>query len=390
MSSGSGSRGGGELYLVRLAEGLRRIGHDVISFVPDAVNMNELAEALSQWSDVTRFPFRTCYERPTRCLGALLDKAQISLLTNLFTTIEADVIHINQQVAEDGLDLVKAAERTQKPWVSTIHVGLSAKALGARMGRLRDAATVRTLTQIRGRHIAVSEASRFQLKQRLGAGAGVHLHVVYNGVDTASHQKYAAAREVARREWMVREGDIVIGNVGRIEAQKDPLSLLEYIACSIPTDHRIRVVWIGDGSLRDELEARAASLKGRVTLVIDGWRHDAAVRLAGFDLFAMPSRFEGLPFALLEAMHAGVPVIASNTDGIEEAIQDGRTGFLCNAAGDWKHALTRLALDVELRSSMGHAGRQLAKQKFSLESLASGTAEVYRQACDGSLRAKAI
>lgn len=379
VSSGSGSRGGGEIYLARLADGLSRQGHDVTALVPAAHRMDELAEALSHWAETRRFPFKACYERPFRCIGALLDNGQKASVAALFARLDADIIHINQQVAEDGLDLVMSAEMSKKPWVSTIHVGLSAKVLGARIGRLRDVVTHGALSRVSGQYIAVSDASRIQLQERLGPSSDVHLHVVRNGVRSASQSEYAEARRAARRAWMVDEDEIVVGTVGRIEAQKDPMALLDHVAAANQAVRRVRLVWIGDGSLRSELEARATLLGQDLAMVVDGWREDAALRVAGLDVFATPSRFEGLPFALLEAMMAGVPVVASKTDGIGEAVRHGETGLLCKSADDWARALCLVMSDSDLRRRMGVAARRVAQDEFSVSRMAEKTVEVYRK-----------
>ncbi|MBM9594019.1 glycosyltransferase family 4 protein [Roseitranquillus sediminis] len=375
VSSGSGSRGGGEIYLAFLADGLAALGCEVTALVPDAPRMDELAERLGRSAQVTRIPFRTTYDRRTRTLGACLDRAQIQALATRFAALEVDVLHVNQQVAEDGLDLVQAAARSGLPWLSTIHVGRSAVDLGARFGGLRDRLAAAVLTRAGGHHVAVCEAARDQLAARFGGDAAVH--VVHNGVPVPDPDVLAAARARARDDWGVREDEIVVGAVGRIEAQKGPLALIDHLH---PFAGRgIRVVWIGDGTLRGELERHAAA--AGVPLIVDGWRSDAATRLAGFDLFAMPSRFEGLPLAALEALHAGLPVVASRTDGMAEALRHEETGFLCASAGDWKTASGRLLDDAGLRRQIGAVARQDARARFSSEAMARATQVLYGRVC---------
>lgn len=375
VSSGSGSRGGGEIYLTFLADGLAALGCEVTALVPDSPRMDELAGHLDRSARVLRIPFRATYDRRTRTIGACLDRAQIRALAARFAKLDADVLHINQQVAEDGLDLVQAASRSGLPWLSTIHVGRSASDLGARFGGLRDRLTAAVLTGAGGHHVAVCRAARDQLAARLGRDTA--LHVVHNGVPVPDPGVLASARVRARNEWGVREGETVVGGVGRIEAQKDPLALIDYLQPF--ADRGVCVVWIGDGTLRGEMERRASEVG--VPLIVDGWRSDAATRLAGFDIFAMPSRFEGLPLAALEALHAGLPVVASKADGMAEAVRHGETGFLCTTAKDWTAAFGQLLQNRDLRTQLGAAARQDARTRFSSEAMAGATHALYDEIC---------
>jgi glycosyltransferase involved in cell wall biosynthesis len=144
----------------------------------------------------------------------------------------------------------------------------------------------------------------------------------------------------------------------------------------------VRHVWVGDGRLRDEFLARADALGVRGRLHWDGWRADARARMAGFDAFLLPSRYEGLPLALLEGMAAGLPCVASDVDATREAVADGETGWLCppGDADAWADRLARLASDEESRLRAGRAGLRRYREQFSLEAMARGTAAVYEQA----------
>lgn len=374
VSSGSGSRGGGEIYLSLLAKGLKGQGCEVQALIPDAERMDELAKALAADADVLRFPFVSTYERPTRLLGAISDRPQQKRVTRLLQDLRPDVVHVNQQVAEDGCDLVLAAKRSGLPWVSTIHVGRSAAELGARGGSIRDHACAQMIRLARGTHIAVSDQSRDQLAARFPF-KGSNFQAVHNGTSVPQRAALEEARQRAREEWGVGKSEIVIGSVGRIEAQKNPVGFVEAVA-GLSSGGRVKCVWIGDGTLRGAMTdaARAAG----VPLYIDGWRQDADQRLAGFDIFFLPSLFEGLPFAVLEAMHAGLPVVSSAADGLGEAIRDGGSGFLCTTAGQSAERLQRLVEDPELRKRMGETARTDAREGFSLEAMASKTRAVYR------------
>jgi glycosyltransferase involved in cell wall biosynthesis len=111
-----------------------------------------------------------------------------------------------------------------------------------------------------------------------------------------------------------------------------------------------------------------------------GYQADARALLPGFDIFTLPSLCEGQPIALLEAMDAGLPVVASNVGGIPEVVEHGVTGFLA-PSGDAQalaaHLLT-LSLDPRLRASMGRAGREKVRRDHDIGRTANEYAGLYR------------
>lgn len=387
MSSGSGSRGGGEVYLRFLANGLAKHGCKVHAIIPSASRMDELAESLTPDAEVTRLPVTATYERRLRNIGALFDAGQQARVAAALAAVNPDVVHVNQQVAEDGLDFVRAAERSGIPWVSTIHIGHTAHALGARGGLLRDLVTTKALGRAGSVYVTVSEASRGQLASRFSSSATKpRVLVVHNGVPVPEPSALIAARKLARHDWGIAEGEIVVGAVGRIEAQKNPLVLVDYLQSLSGNGQAVRLVWIGDGQLRDELEREAAARLGRHRLIVDGWRSDAATRMAGFDIFALPSIYEGLPLALLEAMHSGLPIVATRTDGMPEAIEHGVSGLLCSSGDEFQQSLRLLLGDAELRIALGRAARDSAQQRFSCSVMAARLIEIYREQADARRR----
>lgn len=380
ISSGSGARGGGEIYLDVLAQGLAELGLEPLLLIPDTPAMDDLARrAAGNGTRIMRFAFSPTYTRRLRNLGAWADRKQQRRLARLFAGLGVDLLHVNQQVAEDGLDLVQAARLSGIPWISTVHIGHSARDLNARAAWGRDRITTRVLARRDSHYIGVSTVSARQLEARFGAG-GATIHTALNGVPVPDPQALATARRRARSDWGAAEDDVVIGAVGRIEAQKAPLDLLAHLApiAANRPEARIRMVWIGDGSLRGALETRARTHAPDLPLHVDGWREDAALRMAGLDVLAMPSVFEGLPLALLEAMHVGLPIIANHADGIAEAVTHSQTGLLCHVNAAWQPNLQALLGDPALRQMLGEAARDTARARFSTRAMAEATAELYR------------
>jgi glycosyltransferase involved in cell wall biosynthesis len=191
--------------------------------------------------------------------------------------------------------------------------------------------------------------------------------VIPNAVDVAG------ARRVGG---VARERPLIV-SVGRLKAPKDFLTFLR--ALGRLRDDSFEVLIVGDGPDRPRLEQEIAALGlgGRVRLA--GERHDVAELLAGADVFVLPSASEGMPVSVLEAMAAGLPVVASRVGGLAEQVVDGETGVLVSPgdADELAGALARLLRDPELRRRLGEAGRVRAEQAFDLVPFRRAHLELY-------------
>ncbi len=375
VSSSSGSQGGGELYLVGLAEGLRTQGHEVHAVLATHERMDELAELLSSHAVMHRAPIVNTYDRRLRGLARGLGRRNAPCVTRLVRHLRPDVVHLNKQNVEDGLDLLDELDVIETPLVCTIHVTRTMRGLGSRGGRLRDWSSRRALRATSAPLIAISEACRKQLSSFMeGSLSQERVVCVPNGVSPAPAVRVRKYRD----EWRTG-GGVVCGCVARIEAQKNPL-FLPRIWSRLPREARL--VWVGDGRMRGEFEQAAASAGVAERTHVDGWRRDARERMGAFDVFLLPSAYEGLPLALLEAMSAGLACVASDVDGIADAIEDGVTGRLCRVGDEqqWIRVLSELVANPEERARLGAAARRRWEERFSLESMARETVAVYRQA----------
>jgi len=374
VSSSSGSRGGGELYLSSLAAGLKALGHDVQSVLSNHPRMDELAALLAQHGPVHRIDYRNTYDRRTRSLGAVLARRDIQRLGRELAGLRTDVIHLNKQNLEDGLDLLVAARDSRVPVVATVHVTRTMSGLRSVGGAVRDWLSARVLRNVPCPLIAIAKSGVADLAA-LGIDAS-RLHLVWNGVGDPLPND----RQAVRRSWGCGPDDVVLGCIARIEPQKNPLFIPTLLA-QLPRN--VRVVWIGDGSMRESLRQKATELKVADRLVLPGWLHDARSYLCAFDVFVLPSIYEGFPLAILEAMAAGLPCVVSDVDGVAEAVIDGETGFVCppNATETWLERIGRYAADPALRERAGTRGATRYRERFSLEAMARSTAEVYASVC---------
>ena len=193
--------------------------------------------------------------------------------------------------------------------------------------------------------------------------SGLRTHVVPLGVDIG---RFTVSR--------VSHDGVVIGNVARLVPQKGQRYLVEALA-RLPD---ARLVIVGDGELRDELQRLAVDLGVADRLELLGARDDVPALLAGFDAFAFPSLFEGLGLAVIEAQLAGVPVVATPVGGVQETVVDGVTGL---------HVAPRdpEALAAAIRRLIGNraeAERLVAEARrratrFSIERMIEATLALY-------------
>jgi glycosyltransferase involved in cell wall biosynthesis len=167
--------------------------------------------------------------------------------------------------------------------------------------------------------------------------------------------------------------------VGRLKAPKDPVTLLRALAKLGGREYEALIV--GEGPDRTALEHLAAQLGLRDRVRFAGERHDVPKLLSGADLFVLSSRSEGLPVSVLEAMAAGLPVVASTVGGIPELVEDGETGVLVRPADPdaLAAALGDLLDDADRRRRLGKAGRRRAERLFDLEAFRRAHLELYHR-----------
>jgi glycosyltransferase involved in cell wall biosynthesis len=198
---------------------------------------------------------------------------------------------------------------------------------------------------------------------------GLRPTVVHLGV------RYPPATVRARREG----APLVVGTSGRMAPVKGLRHLVEAFACLAGEGAHLRLEMAGDGPERQALErqVRAAGLADRVRLL--GWMGDLAPALARWDLLAQPSLEEGFPTGVLEAMGAGVPVLASAVGGVPEMVEEGRTGWLVPPGDPDALAgrLRTLALDPHRLEAAGRAAAEAVRRRFTVERMAERMAEVY-------------
>jgi glycosyltransferase involved in cell wall biosynthesis len=173
---------------------------------------------------------------------------------------------------------------------------------------------------------------------------------------------------------------VTLLSVGRLRAPKDFLTLVRAVALLEPGSVRLRIA--GDGPDRAALAGEIEHLGLGEMVELLGTRTDVAELLAAAHVFVLSSDSEGLPMSVLEAMAAGVPVVATAVGGIPELVADGETGRLVppRDPAALAAALAAVSADPELRERMGDDGRARAEREFSLAEFRRAHLDVYRAA----------
>jgi glycosyltransferase involved in cell wall biosynthesis len=155
--------------------------------------------------------------------------------------------------------------------------------------------------------------------------------------------------------------------------------LIQAFADLLKSDLDVVLRIVGDGECRSSLEALAARLGICDRIDFRGERQDVRSELAGMDVFVLPSLWEGLPLALLEAMATALPVICSDVDGIPEVVTDGENGILIppSSPDALSAALRTLYADPDLRARYGSAAEQTVREHYSLERMMQQLETVY-------------
>jgi glycosyltransferase involved in cell wall biosynthesis len=229
----------------------------------------------------------------------------------------------------------------------------------------------RALSTAVGRYVAVSHDVAAQLAARLG-WPPAKITVIHNGVPLPATEP---RRDEALRNSLAGAAPLAV-TVARLTQQKG-IDTLVRAAADAPG---VQFAVVGDGPERTRLEAAARSLGVADRVRFLGHRHDVPDLVAAADVFVLPSRWEGSSLALLEAMAAGKPVVATAVGGTRELVTDGETGILVppDDATALADAVRSLALDATRAGALGAAARARVAAEFEISAKTEALTDLYR------------
>lgn len=297
------------------------------------------------------------------------DVLAISELGRLVDRLQPDIVHTHSSKA-GVVGRLAAASRSVRT-VHNVH-GWSFRATANPVLRWAAIELERRLAERTDVMLNVAEADRL-LGEGLGIRARVSTEVVRGGIDLERFRPSGRPR----REF--DDEQPVVGTVGRLSPQKDPITALRAMRLVVDRHPNARFRWIGDGPMRSEIEeaVRALGLGGKVELA--GARSDIPSELATLDVFVLSSRFEGLPRSLMEASAAGVPIVATRVDGVEEIVRDRVTGLVVDP-GDPEALAAAISETIAERGVAEQRARAAldAASAYSTAVMCARTADVYR------------
>ena len=345
-----------------------------------------IVKRLASFLDPARFRSVACLFRPGWLYDACKDEG-----------IPTSVIGI------DGAFDVRWARAfaalVKKEQIDVIHAHeFTANVYGALMGRLTGIPVIATvhgqnyyweqakrriayrLVSRSARMVAVSENLKQFVIQRAGVPSA-RIGVMYNGVEPfvrpSGEQLQATLDGLDLGKW-----DHIVGAVGSLYSVKGHTYLVQAIPEILRTHPRTLVIVVGRGDLESTLKEEAAKLRVEEHIRFLGFRNDVSVLLSLMDVFVLPSLSEGLSMALLEAMAAEKPVVATNVGGNPELVVEGQTGYLVPSQDPRPLAdrIIRLLSSKGLAQELGVQGRLRVEKQFSFKGMVNAYQQYYEEA----------
>jgi len=236
----------------------------------------------------------------------------------------------------------------------------------------------RRLTNWSDATIAVSEATASHLlhDKKLNPKK---VKVIRNGRTLNGFKPDRVAQQQLAESLGIQPGTSVVGVFARLEPQKAHKYLVDALPAIRQRVPLLKILFVGDGALRNELEEQVARLGLNDVVTFTGYRHDAMELMSLCDVVALPSIHEGMPLVPIEAAALGVAVVATGVDGTKEVVADGITGILVppQQPQPLADAISRLLLNPAERTRMGERARARANEEFTLERQIRVTADFY-------------
>ncbi len=363
--------GGTRRHITDLARGLLAEGVDVqlgVAAERQPGFRDTMSELESEGCGVHEVPM-------SRSISPLHDGRQLARLTTLIRELRPDVVHTHSSKA--GV-LGRCASLRAGIGVRVHTPHTFAFLFREMFGPLKRAAFRRIETALANRTDAIVAVSPSEAQTFASAGvcAAEKIHVVPNGIHPSL---YRGIEPLDVAEVGLDPGRPTAAVVGLLNVAKGQDLALQALA--LPQSPRdLQLMIVGHGEQRAELEASIdrLGLSDRVAML--GFREDVPAILAASDCLLLPSRWEGMPYIVMEAMASGLPVVATPVDGARDLVLPGETGFL--AAEVSPPAISAslgelLALEPFQRSALGEAGRDRIDQGYTVSRMVKGLRELY-------------
>ena len=314
-----------------------------------------------------------------RAIDPRRDRRALGSLSDLLRERSFDVAHTH--TAKAGVLGRMAAHRAGLPWIVHTYHGFPFHEFQSRWRRSAYVAIERRLGRITDVALCVGTGVAVEaIRRGLLPPERIRTIGVAAGTGPASGSG-AGARERARRALGIPPGATVVGSVGRLTYQKAPedfVATIRALSDQAAGPPEVTGVWIGGGELAGHVGRLAAQRLGP-RIVLAGERADVPALLPAFDVFVLPSRYEGLPTAVVEAMACGVPVVATAVNAVSDVVVPGETGLLVPPrrpdlmAGAVRYLLDRPAAAARMADN----ARARLGRRFDISTLRDALVQAY-------------
>lgn len=230
--------------------------------------------------------------------------------------------------------------------------------------------------------IVVSQWDKNKAGQQL-SGRQDKFRLIRYAINPGEFRDEAGGSRV-RNEFGLSGADLIVGMVACFKPQKSPLDFIKLAGVVAKDFPNVKFILVGDGVLRKKISALINKLNLKDRVILTGWRDDVASILSCLDVFVLTSLWEGVPIAVLEAMAAGLAVIATDTGGVGEVVLDGKTGYLVKPHDiqALHKRLEELLMKPYLRNEFGRlASLSLGSDEYSPDNLLKNTTQLYLDLC---------
>lgn len=345
--------GGQEGRLMREAEGLRKKGWRILM----ACQPNSRLEKAAKKADFPCFTFKMKHST---------NIATVKRLIKLFKQEQVDLV-----VTHSSID----------SWLTGWAASLSRpKPVVVRVRHLSGGIHTRLVyTHLCDAIVAISKDIKWHMSENKGIKAD-KIHVIYSGIDTARFKLDKKPTHL-RNEWEIKPEDKLVGIIAVLRNKKGHRFLIRAAPEIIKKHPDTKFIFVGSGPKDKEIREEITAMGLQEHFILTGARKDIPEILNSLDIFVLPSQMEALGQAIIEAMSAGLPVVASNVGGIPELVKDGRTGFLVPKENPQAlaEAINKLLAQPKMAKQMGQAGQQFVQSEFDYQHMIDKTDQLYKK-----------
>ncbi|MGL4518290.1 MAG: glycosyltransferase family 4 protein [Phocaeicola sp.] len=357
-----GEIGGGESHLMDLVSGF------------DQCQIESVVLAFSDGPMMDHFRERgiTCYVLESKRKWDLPMQGKIS---QILQQEQIDLIHAHGTRA--ALNMLWSAARSKTPLIYTVH-GWSFHTDQSHLAHSCRVLCEKLICQVSKQVICVSESNRLAGVEQ-GIKLTTNCKVIENGINLKRFDPNHTISQL-REELQIESTAFLVGFIGRVTAQKSPLDFVKSIQLAHQQQPTIKGLLVGEGELLEEVIAYSKREKLENCIYLSNFRKDIPQVLQAIDLFCLPSLWEGLSIALLEAMAMKKTVVVTPTDGTREIIEDHTNGVIVpfNSPERLAEAYLELEREETLRHSCGEQAYQTVKERFNAQRVSQEVTNLYK------------